>query len=498
MESNPNDCLPRIADGLMGWRFLQWFQGRDVLIWRAPELVRKKPLIRISFQAPPLAIERFYARETIPNFEHQLDISLQRALGFEAKMGAGGYGVDSEHGQRLDEPDAVYIDVFRAVEDLVAALLEPCFGVLPYVQVNFIPVGGTPIVPYYSARKRAWQRAGTPPKTVEVEVVEEDDSGVPRTQKTLGVDLCSFYQRVSNCGPEILAVPRNTDATSTSVFHPKRNGGFMVMHSTMPTPSASKSVAACGGWLFASLGVGLIPSATFGPLCLFGSVGLVLAGLRPYREGRGNWPISVYDTDVWTMSSRHFPMASARLYRQITGTFDEDSAASHGSIEGHGSHQWILGAPTSTSSFGNIEAKRLETTKALASELAKRWGIWGWHGKKKDIEQLISQHSDSGARYPYMEAKSNGIIDANCWRLAVCSKSWVKQSKAYLRATGIKAPLLVVDDAPSTAKDHANGHVWHWSLGGSGDDETYDYSQQVAEAAVGYAFREGLVREYVL
>lgn len=499
MESKEKECLHRVADGLMGWRFLRWFQGRDVLIWRAPETVRNKPLIRISFQAPALAIERYiYEREDLPNRKHELDLSLQRALGFDARIEPGGYGVESEHGQKLDEPDTNYNDVLRVVAELVAALLEPCFGVMPVVEVNFIPVGGAPTVPYYSAKKRAWQRAGTPPPSVEVTITEEDELGRERTHQALGADLCAFYQHVRDCGPDLLAVPSTDDASPSSVFRPKRNGSFLVMHSTMPSPSARDAIAACGGWLFPSLGVGLVPSVTFGPLCLFASVDTVLRGLRPYREGRGNWPIKVYDTDSWTMRSSHFALASARLYRQLTGVFDEDSVGRHGAIEGSGAHQWVLGAPVSTESFHGSEVKGIDTTKALGTELAKRWEIWGWGGRHRpDIEQLLHQHADSKHRYPYLEAKSNGVLDASCWRLAVCSRSWVKQSKAYLDATGIKAPLLVVDDSPTTARDHAKGHVWHWSHGGSGDDETYEYSQRVAEAAVGYAFREGLVRRYV-
>jgi len=89
----------------------------------------------------------------------------------------------------------------------------------------------------------------------------------------------------------------------------------------------------------------------------------------------------------------------------------------------------------------------------------------------------------------------NSLVDASCWQVAVCPKTWEPLCRSYMRQTGIKAPLLTVPDPPSVARHKTD----HWSLHGVGNDvdETHAYSQTVAEAVVAFAKREGRIRTYL-
>jgi len=500
---DPEDAqlLPPVAAALLGWFGSRLLAATDVLIWPTADMsgiAEGTKHVRLAFKGPALAIERnVYARDMIPNKNLHTEISLQHALGFEAQgVGERGriYGIQGELGQQLDSDDTQYAELLRVVGEYAGVALEKQYGRGVVVEAGLMPLEGAPLEPYYSARKKAWQPPGQPPPTL-----AQDERGVLAGPRA---DLCRMFSRVTSCSPAIVAVQLGgrgafvEDVDSHDVFTTSRkNGDFMVAHSTVPNPEAAQLVRACGGWLFPSLGVGLVPSVTFGPLCLFASVDLVLSGLKPYRTGRGAWPVHVYDTDVWTMKSQHLDAAARTLYRQLTGTYDESEASTYGAMGGGGAHQWILGAPTSLSTWGPSEDEVLviTSTSVLARELAARWNIWAY--RDGGAAGVLDRYALTKHRYPYLEAKVNSLVDASCWQVAVCPKTWEPLCRSYMRQTGIKAPLLTVPDPPSVARHKTD----HWSLHGVGNDvdETHAYSQTVAEAVVAFAKREGRIRTYL-
>jgi hypothetical protein len=505
---DPQDAelLPPAADALQQWFGSRLLAATDVLIWPTADragVSEGTKHVRLVFKGPALSIERnVYARDMLPNRHYETDISLQRVLGFDAEpwrdVGSSRIiGVRGELGQRLDADDTQYTELLGVIGETVGVALEKKYGTGVVVDVGLMPLEGAPLEPYYSARKKAWQPAGAPPPTLARDPydVEALVGFGPRA------DLCRMYPRVTGCSRYVVAIRAGgvgsfVEAPEDHRFFTtiRKNGDFLVAHSTMPKPESAKLVRECGGWLFPSFGVGMVPSVTFGPLCLFASVDIVLNGLRPYRTGRGAWPINVYDTDVWTMKSQHLDAASRILYQQLTGTYGESEAGRYGAMGAGGAHQWILGAPTSLSSWGHeIEVTQIVNTAQLARELAERWKVWAYRDDGKSAE-ILDRVAMTRHRYPYLEAKANSLLDASCWQVAVCPKSWATQCRAYMRETGIEATLIVVPDPPSVERYGTE----HWNLHGVSQDvgETHAYSQVVAEAAVAYAKREGRVRSY--
>jgi hypothetical protein len=350
----------------------------------------------------------------------------------------------------------------------------------------FLPNEGGPLQPYYSARKRAWFAAEPEPSTSTFTVEVEDERGRRGPGQVIGVDVCSRYPRITDCGTDIEAVsgPEASD--------------FFVVHATTPTPESSALVAKCGGFLFPSLGIGQLPSTTFGPLVLVAGVDLVLQALKPYRTTR-KLPVHVYDTDTWTITSLAIPYAAHILYNQLTGQHEESVYGAYGGMGHDAPHQWVLGAPTSlTSVAGQLEAKVITSTRQLAKELAARARAW----RGANAQKIMDRYGATKHRYPYLEAKVNGMLAASCFRLAVAPTSWMAASKAYMKKIGIDVPLLEVPDPPGTGQRLVGGGTKNitaqWLPPSPGDQDGLNFQRLVAQVIRDYATAHGLRRGYEL
>lgn len=542
--SEREQCLPAVVDkGLLRWAG-SLIGANDVLIWLDGEGTKGTPRVRIAFRAPAARIENVYKAGMLPNRNLWLEISLQKAMGIAVTTDRSSgrvYDIDSEVGRTLDDDEAHFATVLEAVETVAQHLLAPCFGKEPVVTAVFLPNEGAILAPHYSAKRKAWMPAGSPPPTVNVTIQVEDDAGSRSPLVVKGVDLCRFYSHIEGCGPDIVALDEPTERPAWEVSEEhdqllrkarqmtidtspeesaavqrrlrelereldqakaaspiykgsargkatkRASGSFLVVHATIPTPESAKAVAACGGWLFPSLAVGMLPSVSFGPLVLVASVELVLQALKPYRTSRA-LPINVYDTDTWTIKSGNLPDAAKVLYDQLTGRHEESIYGMYGAHSMGGPHQWVLGAPTSLSSLSNeFNVSLITSTKALSGELRLRAKVWS-SGTAKEI---LDRYGMTRHRYPYLEGKVNGMLAPSCFRLAVCPTSWKKQSRAYMKATGITAPLIEVPDPPGMRTPP------EWSLHHVDDEgDTLAFSRVVADAIVAYARQHGLTRGY--
>lgn len=530
-------CLPPIVEhGLLRWG-ANTFGANDVIIWMDGGDDRI-PRVRIAFRAPAARIEGVYRVGMLRNHNHWLDISLQKAMGLEVTT--SGRDFDSDVGQRLDDGSAHFASVLDAVGEIAAHQLQACLGKEPNVNVVFLPNEGAILKPHYSAKRKAWLPPGEPPKTTTVEVeVEQAPDFLPRLAKVPGVDLCRFYPHIQGCGPDIVALdeptgrpawevsgeidqlraearkmgldtpPEQADAVhrrlrdlereleqakaASGVYKgsakkkatTRQSATFFAVHATIPSAGSAKLVADCGGWLFPSLAVGRIPSVTFGPLVLVASVELILQALKPYRTTRA-LPVNVYDTDTWTITARNFAEASKLLYDQLTGQHDESVYGQYGAMGMGGPHQWVLGAPTSLSSFGgDFEPSLITSTKALAGELRVRGKVWS----SGTATEIVNKYAQTRHRYPYLEAKVNGMLLPSCFQLAVTASAWKDASRAYMKATGIKAPLIEVPDPPNKRTPP------EWSIDNE-DDAVLTWSRVVADAILDYARKHNLTRPY--
>lgn len=458
------DLLADIVNRLLAWQGSSLLGASDVLV----RFDQGK--VFISFRGDALKIERqVYGKQMLSNYNYGLDISLQRALGADAQpmyQGMRVVGVRGDLGQLLDSGEAHYSDVLTAVENVVKYYIEQRGGAEVDVLATLMPSEGAPLVAYYSAKKKKWFAGGDEPPAKDVLVRDRysDKEVIVR-----GADLCRIFEVMSNCGSDIVASGRS--------------GDFMVFHCTTPSPEASEALEACGGWLFPSLGVGTVPSVNFGPLALFTGVDIVLSALRPYKTGRGRWPITVYDTDTWTMTTSGFNEAAHELYQQLTGTYRED-------IYGK-KHQWILGAPVSETSLGmDEEVKPITSTGQLIRAIKTRNKMWKPGMTDEQIERFRSGAFGTKHNYPYLEAKANGILPVSCWKLAVVCESWHDRARDYLVRLGFDGTLVTIPDPQGSAEE-----VKHWVFNFN-KASTLNYARSVYAAALQWANETGRIRGF--
>lgn len=335
------------------------------------------------------------------------------------------------------------------------------------LQVTFIPRPGYPwpTERYYSARERRWVDAERPPWLLPERVVDEG-----RNVDSYGVDLCAV-------------LPESSDPGLGGVvgeFSSKGPGYMVVSHAMGGVegvtrqggwPETAESINACGGLLMPSLGVGVVTPANFGLAALVADVGLVVGGLRPYK-GRGAWPVRVYDTDAWTGTTGEFLRDGAvAAFEQLHGHSDYMSNLD--------THVWLLGAPEG--SGGPAEARMVESTQQLAAAVRRRLRLWPRDLTPEQIEARSGQIWNTPERYPYLEAKVNGVVPMSAFPMAIAPPTLMSPFSDMLERTDFDGELVEVELPDEVAEVLASG--W-WPSGIT--MERRDAIQQWAWQQYGY------------
>lgn len=299
------------------------------------------------------------------------------------------------------------------------------------LQVTFIPRPGYPwpAERYYSAGERRWVQGQTPSWLLPDRVVDEG-----RNIDSYGVDLCAV-------------LPQSTEGALGGVvgeFSSKGPGYMVVSHAMGGVegvtrqggwPETAESINACGGLLMPSLGVGVVTPGNFGLAALVADVGLVVGGLRPYRR-RGAWPVRVYDTDAWTVTTGDFLREGAvAAFEQLHGHSDY--------LGNFDIHVWLLGAPEGYG--GPAEAGMVESTQQLASAVRRRLRLWPRDLTPEQIEAQSGQFWNSPERYPYLEAKINGVVPMDAFPMAVAPPSLMSPFSDMLERTAFDGELVEVE-----------------------------------------------------
>lgn len=462
--------LKQLVDAMARWDGAGKIGAREVIAWRTGGK-RGFGDVRLAFRGDPLRIQRNLLTAPLPNrvfrgeYVGQLDRSMERALGIELgqifttgevypyDFVSGVQTAANHYLEHLGVPDA---------EEMVEVTLMPKEG-SPWVV-------GTKVTPFVSSRKARPIKGKPPEHLIEVDMdageLQRADIDVP-----LGIDPCAFADRVDRC---------NVGALVGSLADRSRSVDFIVTHSfDVGHPrfeDAADRIAACGGLAYPSLAVGEIAASNFGEVALIADVGLVLEGLKPYR-GRGRWPVVVYATDAWTTRTRAiFTTGAHELFVELTGqptnwTYKQDF--------------WVLGPPTE-----EHKADIVMTTKKLRKELKERYRSWPRDMDAAQIEALMEEflklegmHGHEAGKYPYLEAKVNGIVPLSCFPVAVCPREIAAQAKTFLRKAGWKGVLAEVDFPSFAQQDFVQG----------GRDLRYDYGWLVRDVVQELAADQQLI-----
>lgn len=317
---------------------------------------------------------------------------------------------------------------------------------------TFIPVPGYPWPhDYYSAKERRMVDGSERPPWLLPENVADPNLAIDSP----GVDFCELIGPLKGyaTGAEVATW---SEMFGSGPFRQKKwdsDAYFIVTHAmgTMANLTRhgswadnARHVNSCGGLLFPSLAVGSIPAANFGPFVMVADVGLVLRSLSPTKK-RGHLPAYVYDTDVWSMTTGSFFMEGAvSAFEQLTGRSDWMYYLDQ--------NVWPLGTPQAPELHGPGVANRIKGTGKLLKEIASRNKTYPRGLTPEEMQQVFEQVATTKARYPYLEAKANGVMPMDSFPMAVAPEQAVDGFRAFLDETGFSGQLLTVELPPEIAE----------------------------------------------
>jgi hypothetical protein len=202
---------------------------------------------------------------------------------------------------------------------------------------------------------------------------------------------------------------------------------------------SAHEIKKCGGLIFPSLAVGLIPASNFGPITLVMSAGCVLTGLHPYRP-RGRYPVILYNADVWTETVGQIKSELGRaLFEELTG-LGSNYYYLH-SLRALGP---ILKTGYLSSSDPSSEIKRIKNVREMETTIRNRFRLW------KEIirpEQWLEM-SESVTKfhsYAYLEAKATSVLGLENIKFVVCATEFKESTKLFLKSLGLRLPVHTVD-----------------------------------------------------
>lgn len=454
MPNDPSHKMTELADRLMRWSVLSNVGAKDVLVWYTGQGRR----VAVAIYGDALKLKLNVLSRTISNRNYHLDHSLQRALGIGGQEHP--YAGRTAPLLRMFPSD----DAYR--NDFIDGIERGCKEFLGSddVYVTLIPAPGEPWsehsdpTVYYSAR-RGRPKVSPRPKWL-VEVQYENKSG--KVVKAVGADFCAILPRISSCRAGAVVGIGSSGRGGTV--------NFLVTHtlriSEYGKAESAGAVAECGGLLVPSLAVGIVPATSFGELVLVADLGLILPAISRAHRGRGAWPIVIYKTDTWTVTTSQLLARGAReLFLELTGTDGLDWISK--------SDFWVLGAPLETEA---VELVRKPST--LLAAIGRKAKIYDRDLSYEQLRQVRERHFKTFEAYPYLEAKSNGIVARECFPLAVCPAALKREAARWLDRAGFRCQLLVLD-VPTRPKDF--GPV-------DGRDADWDYAWAVRDALVEFAY----------
>lgn len=461
-----------VGDILQNWERGKSLLGYDeVLVWK------HRDRIGVALRGDALRIEkRVFEVQMLDNKGHYLDYDMQRAFGLDVSYVyqdrySRPIGIRGGAGQTIGTPDTHFSELLSGMESAIHVYLEET-GLDIDAQVTLMPKEGEPWepedspTPYYNARTRSVELSKKPDFLMDVEVRDEDTgSGYI---KTLGVDFC-----------KLVPTMKSDSGGALMVHDPEKNVDFMMTHSFdfhrtgIGWRTIAKFIKNCGGLLFPSIGVGQIPAATFGNVCFVIDPMIVLQGMKPYRTSKGRWPVVTYSTDVWTETTTAFiGENSALAFKQLTGQWQP-------SVYGQ-AHFYILGPmidPGGPVAVGPL----ILDTNTLSKTVARRARVWHRDLPGEDVIGL--QDVLTVDRYPYLEAKVNGIVSVDSLVVCVAPGFLMKPVKAMLKAIDFKGEIISIP--VSKAEEKALEQTMYATI--------YDYSWRVHDAVADIARSTGRV-----
>jgi hypothetical protein len=297
---------------------------------------------------------------------------------------------------------------------------------------TFIPEPGYPWPhDYYSAKKRRVLDGSERPSWLLPENVVDPSHHIDSP----GVSFCDLIDPLKDyeMDAEVAGFGRNDYLIVThamgSMDNVTRSGSW---------EENAKAINECGGLLFPSLAVGAVPATNFGPFVMVADAGVVLQSLKPYHKAQKRIPSYVYDTDVWSETTgTFFKEAAVSAFEQLTGRSDW--------MTWFDLNVWSLGAPQAPELHGPGIANRLDRVAQLKREVRERASVYRRDLTPDDYHEMRERVLLTKARYPYLEAKANGVMPMSTFPMAVAPAQAADGFRGFLDEVGFAGRLVTVE-----------------------------------------------------
>ena len=412
----PSEPLIELADRLYGSGVQTTLGARDVLVWYGHNGVT------IAFKGDALRMERACFGEVTERRRSGGSETHFETPGNTLRirdMLARSLDLDGNEIHGLESNYEHITDVGSAIENAARSFLE-LRGLEDEVFFTLMPSEGEPwnqgekFTYYYSSAKRKMLQGKAPENLFEV-VVDDVEH--------VAADICAIVPTYQAQRGALVGLTQNGE-------HIFASHNFSADGRELET---AKKIRDCGGLIFPSLALGSIAANTFGTVTLVSYLDFILSSMRPYKTKKGAWQVTVYDTDAWTGRTDLFVTESAAsLFDQMTGNWAIPSYT-------YELHFWMLG-PKITQ--GPAEAKTIPDTKRMQSVVKRRMKAWNRNATQDDITK--AKNRDEKNRYPYLEAKVNGVYSLSSFPLAVVEEEKLQESKKFLRAMGWSGDMIPV------------------------------------------------------
>jgi hypothetical protein len=441
----------------------------DVVAWSEGGGPRDYIMLRVAFVGDGMKVARAFGYFSAEGGEN-LDLG---ATAGPISYAAGGILKAKEMARDLGRDKISLADLLDRINGQAAYEFCDAHGIeMPFTETStsWIIEPGYPwpaddqAVPYWSAKK---QKLITPERPAWLIHVENNEK--PGTTK-LGVNPCLVFP------PE----PR----PSWALWGRAGKQDLIVAHSMtlLPTPDAPafpflglkfpflglkfhkhldkaiENIRACGGLLFPSLSIGEIPASNFGPITLVGHLGLVLDGLKPFKERGRDATSWVYAHDAWTVTTGELMRdVAARLFDELHGHEDY--------MYGH--HIWSIGPPSEW--FGGpTEGSTPVTTVSELVRAVKRRGVSFKRGMSREAFVATNEAvSGTADKYAYCEAKARRVISLSEFPLMIGPDALAKQMHTFAKGVGYEGEILFLPDkfgvVENDMADDRDYRLFQWS-----------------------------------
>ncbi len=320
------------------------------------------------------------------------------------------------------------------------------------------PENDRPGLVYWSAKKQKLIKPERPAWLIPVE-----DRDAPGKTK-LGVNPCLVFPPEKRdrtwplwgrSGKQDLIVAHSMTllATPDAPSFP-----FLGQKSYKQIDTAIENIRSCGGLLFPSLSVGEIPASNFGPITLVGHLGLVLDGLKPFKERRTDITSWVYEHDAWTVSTGELMRdVAVRLFDELHGHEDY--------VYGH--NIWAIGPPSEWFGGPTQGSTPLRTVSELV-RAAKRRGSTFKRGMSREAFIAANEAvAGTADKYAYCESKGRRVISLDEFPVLVAPNTLADQVRTFTRGVGYSGEVVLLSDefevVSNDMSDDRDYRLFQWS-----------------------------------